>query len=98
MTTVSDYDARRVSGADDVESSPLRELGSMPKLAAEGVDEDPDLLFLELPGADLSSEELSVAVIPQRVDEFICSCCFLVQHRNRLRSSSGGRQICADCV
>ncbi len=99
MTTVNDYDARRVTDAYAADRSTLGELGPVPKLAATVVDDDPnDTLFFELPGADLSSEELSVAVIPQRSDEFTCSSCFLVQHRNRLRMSSGGRQICADCV
>jgi len=99
MTTVSDYDARRVTDTDGADRSALRELGSMPKLSTTVVDDDPnDSMFFELPGADLSSEELSVVVIPQRSDEFTCSSCFLVQHRSRLRDSSGGRQICADCV
>ncbi|WP_205875239.1 DUF4193 domain-containing protein [Mycobacterium camsae] len=99
MTTVSDYDARRVTDADAADQSTLRELGSVPKLTTAVVDDDPnESLFFELPGADLSSEELSVVVIPQRSDEFTCSSCFLVQHRNRLRDTSGGRQICADCV
>ena len=99
MSTVSDYDARRVTETDAADGSALRELGQIPKLATAVVDEDPnDALFFELPGADLSSEELSVVVIPKRSDEFTCSCCFLVQHRNRLRVSSGGRQICADCA
>ena len=62
------------------------------------VDEDPnDVLFFELPSVDLSSEEQSVTVIPQRSDEFTCSSCFLVQHRSRLRKSSSGLPICADC-
>ena len=54
--------------------------------------------FVELPGADLSGEELTVTVIPQRADEFTCSCCHLVQHRSRLRSSTAGRSIFADCA
>ena len=33
-------------------------------------------------------DELSVTVIPQRADEFTCSSCFLVQHRNRMRNSA----------
>ncbi|OBK11083.1 DUF4193 domain-containing protein [Mycobacterium asiaticum] len=99
MPTVSDYDARRVTEADAADRSTLGELGTMPKLTTVLVDDDPnDSPFFELPGADLSGEELSVVVIPQRSDEFTCSCCFLVQHRNRLRMSSGGRQICADCI
>ncbi|OBK26072.1 DUF4193 domain-containing protein [Mycobacterium asiaticum] len=99
MPTISDYDARRVTEADAADGSPLGELGPMPKLATAVVDDDlNDAPFFELPGADLSGEELSVVVIPQRSDEFTCSSCFLVQHRNRLRMSSGGRQICADCI
>lgn len=35
----------------------------------------------ELPGTDLSDEELVVEVQPQRADEFVCSACFLVHHR-----------------
>ena len=99
MRTATDYDARRVTDVDAADKSTLRDLGSMPKTGTAVVDEDPnDTPFFELPGADLSGEELSVVVIPQRSDEFTCSCCFLVQHRNRLRVSSGGRQICADCA
>ncbi|SON60103.1 hypothetical protein MSIMFI_01595 [Mycobacterium simulans] len=100
MPTASDYDARRVSDAEAADRSVLRDLGSaLPKLSTAVVDDDlNDASFFELPGADLSSEELSVTVIPQRADEFTCSSCFLVQHRSRLRSSSGGRMICADCM
>lgn len=99
MKTASDYDTRRVTDADAADQSALRELGPLPKTAVAVVDDDPnDTPFFELPGADLSGEELSVVVIPQQSDEFTCTCCFLVQHRNRLRSSSGGRKICADCV
>ena len=38
----------------------------------------------ELPGADLSNEELSVRVLPRQADEFTCSRCFLVHHRSQL--------------
>ncbi|MBW0018444.1 MAG: DUF4193 domain-containing protein [Mycobacterium sp.] len=100
MSIVSDYDARRVADADAEVGSGLRELATaLPSTSTAVVDEDPnDVPFFELPGADLSGEELSVQVIPKRADEFTCSSCFLVQHRSRLRSTSGGRQICADCV
>lgn len=80
------------------DKSTLAELASQGTTTAV-VDEDPnDVHFFELPGADLSGEELSEAVIPQRSDEFTCSSCFLVQHRTRLRSSSGGLPVCADCA
>ena len=100
MTTVSDYDAPRVTDMDTQDKSGLRELA--PTLQASStvvVDDDPnDINFFELPGADLSGEELTVTVIPQRADEFTCSSCFLVQHRSRLRSSGPGGSICADCA
>jgi Domain of unknown function (DUF4193) len=99
-TTASDYDARRVSDIDTVDRSASRELSPvLPKLSPAIGDEDPnDLPFFDLPGADLSGEELTVTVIPVRADEFTCSSCFLVQHRSRLRSTAGGRPICADCA
>lgn len=100
MATTTDYDARRVSENDTQDKSPLRELATdLRGPGAAVVDEDPnDVHFFELPGADLSGEELSVSVIPQRADEFTCSSCFLVQHRSRLRLSSSGLPVCADCA
>ena len=100
MATASDYDARRVSDVETQDRSALRELApTLPASSTATVDDDPnDLNFFELPGADLSGEELSVMVIPQRADEFICSSCFLVQHRSRLRTSSSGLPVCADCA
>jgi len=100
MPTASDYDARRAPDIEAPDATELRELAaSRPEAATAVVDEDPnDLNFFELPGAEPSYEELSVAVIPQRADEFRCSSCFLVQHRSRLRPSSLGLPICADCA
>jgi hypothetical protein len=96
MATSSDYDARR----EAQDTSGLRGLTrTLPGSSTAVADEDPnDVVFFELPGADLSGEELSVTVIPQRADEFTCSSCFLVQHRSRLRISSSGLPICADCA
>ena len=100
MSTASDYDARRVSDVETADKSSLRELGrDLPKLSTVVVDDDPnDIPFFELPGADLSGEELSVTVIPARADEFTCSSCHLVVHRSRLRSSADQAPICADCL
>ncbi|OBH05308.1 DUF4193 domain-containing protein [Mycobacterium sp. E1747] len=100
MPTASDYDARRVSDMETQDKSAIRELApTLQGFATAVVDEDPnDIHFFELPGADLSGEELSMTVVPQRSDEFTCSSCFLVQHRSRLRSTSAGLQICADCA
>jgi Domain of unknown function (DUF4193) len=99
MATASDYDALRVSDVETQDRS-LRELAPTLSSASTAiVDDDPnDALFFELPGADVSGDELSVTVIPQRADEFTCSSCFLVQHRSRLRISSSGLQVCADCA
>ncbi len=99
MSTASDYDARRVSDVETVDGSALRELApALPTSSAVIVDDDLNDAFFELPGADLSGEELSVTVIPARPDEFTCSSCHLVQHRSRLRSAGGEAPICADCM
>ncbi len=94
------YDARRVSDSETQDTSPLGELTpAVPGLLTVVADEDPnDVLLFDLPDADLSGEELSMKVIPRRHDEFTCSSCYLVQHRSRLRWSSAGQPVCADCV
>ena len=53
---------------------------------------------LELPGADLSGEELTVRVVPKQEDEFTCSSCFLVHHRSRLAGERNGLPVCRDCA
>ena len=52
----------------------------------------------ELPGADLSHEELSVQVLPRQEDEFTCASCFLVHHRSQLATAKNGVLICQDCA
>ncbi|BBZ41960.1 DUF4193 family protein [Mycobacterium conspicuum] len=96
MTTVSDYDARRVSDVETMDKSGLPDLA--PPSSGVIVDDDASETFFELPDADLSGEELVVTVIPARADEFTCSSCHLVQHRSRLRSPDGASPICADCA
>ena len=98
MATATDYDARRAPDPETSDSSTLRELAPNGSTTTV-VDEDPsDVLFFEPPDVDVSGEELSVTVIPQRTDEFTCSSCFLVQHRNRMRVSASGLPVCADCA
>jgi hypothetical protein len=46
----------------------------------------------ELPGADLSHEELSVQVPAPQEDEFTCASCFLVHHRKP--AGDGRRTAC----
>ncbi|SPM39970.1 hypothetical protein BN971_02317 [Mycobacterium numidiamassiliense] len=100
MATATDYDARRAPDPEVSDPSVIRELASnLPSATAAVTDEDPsEVIFFEAPDADLSGEELSVTVIPQRSDEFTCSSCFLVQHRSRMRTTGSGLAVCADCA
>lgn len=97
----TDYDAPRRSESDDLAEDSLEELTSRRSEAQSSVvdldDSDAGETF-ELPGADLSGEELSVRVIPKQADEFTCTSCFLVFHRSRLASTEGGMMICEDCA
>ena len=53
----------------------------------------------ELPGADLSHEELTVRVLPQQSDEFTCAGCFLVRHRSQIaEQKANGNAYCYDCA
>ena len=96
----TDYDAPRKSDEEMSEDS-LEELKSRRNDKQSGqVDEDEveAAEAFELPGADLSHEELTVRVLPRQADEFTCSSCFLVQHRSRLASEKNGVMICTDCA
>ena len=62
------------------------------------VDETEAAESLELPGADLSGEELAVRVLPRQADEFPCSSCFLVHHRSQLAYEKAGQTICTECA
>ena len=97
----TDYDQPRRSEADDLGEDSLEELKARRAEAqASSVDVDEADLAeaLELPGADLSGEELTVRVLPKQEDEFTCSRCFLVQHRSRLASTRGDQLLCRDCA
>ena len=96
----TDYDAPRRTETDEVSEDSLEELTARRnevQSAVVDVDETESAESFELPGADLSGEELSVRVIPKQADEFTCSSCFLVQHRSRLASGNNGHSICLDC-
>lgn len=97
MSKPIDYDAPRRSaveldsdGLDDLKASNTAALS--PKV---DVDEAEVADRYELPGADLSDEELSVTVVPMQADEFRCARCFLIQHRSQLAVGSQG--LCRDC-
>jgi hypothetical protein len=96
----TDYDSPRKSD-DDVNEDSLEELKARradKQTSSVDVDETEAAENLELPGADLSNEELSVRVLPRQADEFTCSRCFLVHHRSQLASDKGGQLICRDCA
>ncbi|AMY18906.1 DUF4193 domain-containing protein [Rhodococcus kroppenstedtii] len=97
----TDYDAPRRTESDDVSEDSLEELKARRNEAQSSVvdiDETDTAESFELPGADLSGEELSVRVVPKQADEFTCSSCFLVHHRSRLAEENGGAPICRDCA
>jgi Domain of unknown function (DUF4193) len=97
----TDYDAPRQKETDDVAEDSLEELAGRRNDAATAVldvDDGEELEDFELPGADLSGEELTVRVVPKKADEFTCSSCFLVQHRHRIARHIGDRLICEDCA
>lgn len=96
----TDYDAPRKS-EDDLSQDSLEELQTRRVDTAStdvDVDETEAAEGFELPGADLSKEELSVRVIPRQEDEFTCTSCFLVHHHSLLAENDNGMPICRDCV
>ena len=86
----TDYDAPRRNETDDMAEDSLDELKARrneAQSAVVDVDESETAESFELPGADLSGEELTVKVLPKQADEFTCASCFLVHHRSRLAQS-----------
>ena len=94
----TDYDAPRKTEDDSESIEALKE--RVPDKLSGSVDvEDADNPSgFELPGADLSGEELSVRVIPRQADEFTCTECYLVHHRSQLASDKGGKMVCRECA
>jgi len=98
--TTTDYDAPRRSVVE-IEEDSLEELKSRRSAAQSPVldiDEVEAAEGFELPGADLSGEELTVSVVPMQADEFRCSRCFLVHHRSQLAIERNGELICRECA
>jgi len=94
-----DYDAPRrpVAELDEDSLEELKARRASAQSPTVDLDEADAVEDFVLPGADLSGEELSVAVVPMQADEFRCSRCFLVQHRSRLLVHHDGQDICRDC-
>ncbi len=97
----TDYDAPRKTEDDGLAEDSIEELKARRvDKAASTVDVDETELAenLELPGADLSDESLSVRVLPRQSDEFTCGSCFLVHHRSQLAGERNGLPICRECA
>lgn len=97
----TDYDAPR-KNEEDISEDSIEELKVRRTDKTSGAVDEDELEAAEgyeLPGADLSGEELSVRVIPKQADEFTCSSCFLVHHRSQLaETKKNGDQICSECA
>ncbi|PPK98378.1 uncharacterized protein DUF4193 [Kineococcus xinjiangensis] len=96
----TDYDAPRKTD-DELNEDSLEELKARrTDKSSSTVDEDETEAAegFELPGADLSNEELSVRVLPRQADEFTCSSCFLVHHRSQLAGERNGSFVCKECA
>jgi hypothetical protein len=96
----TDYDAPRKTDDDGAEDSSEEQKSRRVSKSTSSVDVDEteQAEGFELPGADLSGEELSVRVLPRQADEFTCSQCFLVHHRSQLAKEVGGQPVCRDCA
>lgn len=95
----TDYDTPRKTDEELHEES-LEELKARRAEAQSGqvdLDEE-EAENVELPGADLSGEELSVRVVPKQDNEFTCSRCFLVHHITQLARGEGAKAVCKDCA
>ncbi len=96
----TDYDTPRTN-EDELGEDSLEELKARRAEAQAGtvdVDEADLAESLELPGADLSGEELTVRVMPRQADEFTCAHCFLVHHRSQLAGEKNGQLVCRECA
>lgn len=96
MASTTDYDAPRspLAGEDSLEELQARRAST--SSAAVDVDELDLAENFELPGAEQLDEELTMTVVPMQADEFRCSRCFLVQHRNQ--RSAPDSAVCRDCA
>ncbi len=96
----TDYDAPRTRDEDEPANESLeaiRAQRSTTQTAVIDLEDTDTAEGIDLPGADLSHEELTVAVIPEQADEFTCASCFLVRHRSQLARQAGGTSYCGDC-
>lgn len=95
----TDYDAPRKTDEEMSEDSieELKTRRNDQKSGAVDEDEVEAAESFELPGADLSHEELTVRVLPRQADEFTCASCFLVKNRSQVAHTKGDKIYCVDC-
>ena len=96
----TDYDTPRKTDEELHEES-IEELKAKRAEVQSGkidIDEEEEAENIELPGADLSGEELSVRVVPKQEDEFTCSRCFLVHHVTNRAKGEDANAICKECA
>ncbi|MCY0906542.1 DUF4193 domain-containing protein [Arthrobacter sp. H14-L1] len=95
----TDYDAPRNkdddNGTESLQALQVQRGGA--QTAHIDVEDSDTAEGIDLPGADLSGEELIVQVIPAQDDEFTCSSCFLVRHRSQVAREKDGKLYCRDC-
>jgi hypothetical protein len=96
IMAITDYDAPRTPVVEEDSLEELRARRDTPNAASVDVDEGDVADAYELPGAEQLDEELSVPVVAQQADEFRCTSCFLVRHRNQ--RAAAGKDVCRECA
>lgn len=95
----TDYDAPRTKDDDHASQSleALQASRAGAQTAVIDLDEADTAEGIDLPGADLSGEELVVTIVPPRQDEFTCMSCYLIRHRSQVAREKDGMKYCRDC-
>lgn len=98
----TDYDEPRVKPEDQPANESLEAIQAQRSASSQtaqiDVEDGEGAEGFELPGADLSHEELLIQVVPEQEDEFTCMSCFLVHHRSQLaRETKKGEKYCREC-
>ena len=96
----TDYDTLRVRDREDADpiSAVIAGLGNRKAAATAATlvldDDGPALDDMGYPSPVVAE----VAVVAQQRDEFLCTQCFLIQHRSRHARSGGHGAVCRDCA
>ncbi|MDJ0319317.1 DUF4193 domain-containing protein [Pseudarthrobacter sp. PS3-L1] len=97
----TDYDAPRKAQDGSATADAPAELQAARSMGTQtaliDVEETDTAEGIDLPGADLSGEELTVTIVAEQADEFTCASCFLVRHRSQVAKERNGMKYCLDC-